>query len=413
MEKMTFSQKVENFWYHHKYTVIIVTVSLIFLAVCLVQTFSKKSPDANFLYMGTASISFTSQGEIQESAAKFMKEDYNGDGKKSIDYIELTVLDPDKAQNFSETTYTSHEIDNASGQRFIAELVAGDSMIYFTSETYYNMALEQKILMPLSEILGYTPENANDEYSIYLKDLDIFYLPGFCKLPADTLIFVRYPVSVTESKNKLEEREKNNLAVFRDMIEYVYPDKPEEEEKTVIRTTSDDFLSLYSAWCEKNSYELTDTPVFTELSTDEFFNETSATVFKCNYRTFVAYDGVLYSLGRQNSDYGVLDIDTCDFDNNGITDIVFTYAYTDTSYNCCAAVFNLSTLRESQPIRVPGEIKSGEFLILEKIDNTKINILKTSASQENLKESLTSLSEGSICASIISSEGNIAIEYVK
>ena len=115
MEKMTFSQKIENFWYHNKFTVIVAGVFIIFMLVSLGQMFSKKSHDANFLYIGTASISFSSQGKLQESAGIFMKEDYNSDGKKSINYKELTVLDPVKAQDFDKTTYTSHQIDAVAG----------------------------------------------------------------------------------------------------------------------------------------------------------------------------------------------------------------------------------------------------------------------------------------------------------
>ena len=123
MEKMTFSQWIENFWYHNKYTVIVVVFFAVFLGVSFGQIVSKKSPDANFLYMGTASISFTSQGHLQESASVFMKKDYNGDGKKNIDYIELTVLDPAKAQDFDKTTYTNREIDKVASERFTAELM--------------------------------------------------------------------------------------------------------------------------------------------------------------------------------------------------------------------------------------------------------------------------------------------------
>ena len=204
MEKMTFKQKIENFWYHSKYTFLAFCLFAIFLIVTLVQMFTKETPDANFCYMGTSSISFTSGNVLQESVGVFMKKDYNGDGEKRIDYIELTVLDPEKAQNFDQTTYTSHEIDSVAGERFVAELVGGDSMIYLTDEKYYKMALEQNILMPLSEILDTVPEFARDEYSVLLRDLEIFYLPGFNKLPGDTVVFMRYPVSVAESKKELK-----------------------------------------------------------------------------------------------------------------------------------------------------------------------------------------------------------------
>jgi hypothetical protein len=412
MEKMTFRQKIENFWYHYKFTAIVVAVFAVFIGVSLGQMFSKKSPDANFLYMGTASISFTSQGLLQESAAVFMKEDYNGDGKKNIDYIELTVLDPAKAQDFDKTTYTSREIDKVAGERFVAELVAGDSMIYLADEKYYEMALEQNVLMPLDEILSDVPENSRDKYSVYLRDLDIFYLPGFNKLPAETVVFVRYPVSLADSKKELENREQNNLSVFRDMFEYTHPDKPEDKVKAAVRVGSEEFLTLYNEWCNNNSLVPSDSPLFTELTDDNSFEKTGATVYKCDGKTFIIFDGQLYSVGRSTDGDGVCDIDICDFDNNGIFDFIFTYTYRDSEWKGEVSVFNLSTFREIF-LRVRGDIEDGALYVLERVSDSEFEVWETAVSDEDLTASLTGLEKVRLACSVTSNEGNIVTRAYK
>ena len=413
MEKMTFSQKIENFWYHNKYTVIVASVFIIFLAVSLTQMFSKKSHDANLLYIGTASISFSHQGKLQESAGVFMKDDYNSDGKKSINYKELTVLDPMKAQDFDKTPYTSHQIDSVAGEQFTAELIAGESMIYLADETYYNIAKEQNILMPLSEALGKTPDFAIDEYAVYLKDLDIFYLSGFNKLPSDTIVFVRYPVSITQNKKEIEKHEKSNLNVFGDMFEYVHPNKPEDKVKAAKRMTREEFLDFYEGWCEKQEIEfLRDYTYFEEISTDEIFEKTGATVYKCDSKTFLAFDGETYSIGRNSSADGVSDIDICDFDNNGIYDLIFTYSYYDSKWSCGVSVFNLSTLREIQ-LGIKQEFELAERLLLEPVSINEFEVWKTLPNDELYLTSLTNAEKTEKAFSVISQNGSVAVKTYK
>ncbi len=412
MEKMTFRQKLDNFWYHNKFAVIVVSVFAVFIIVSTTQMLFKKSPDANLLYIGTASISFTSQDKLQESIALVMKEDYNDDGRRYVDYIELTVLDPEKAQNFDKTTFTDRQIDSVAGERFTAELIAGDSMIYLASENYYQMALEQKVLMPLSEIVEEVPEKARDEYSIYLRDLDIFYLDGFNKLPSDTVVFVRYPVSLADSKKELEKREECNLNVFRDILEYTHPDKPEDPLETATRLSTDDFIPLWQEWCRKNSIEIPETSPIVELSTDEIFEKTGATVYKCNSRTFACFDQKLYSIGRSSEGKGVSDIDACDFDNNGVFDLIFTYTYTESGEKSSASVFNLSSMREDF-LRLEDGSVEGAVYVLEKLSDSEFEIWTTDASLEDLTYSLSSADKSRLVAVILSQDGAIVKKTYK
>ncbi len=412
MEKMTFRQKFENFWYHNKFAVIVAGVFIVFLLVSLTQMIFKKSPDANLLYIGTASISFTSQDKLQESIATVMKEDYNEDGRRYVDYIELTVLDPEKAQDFENTSYTSHEIDSVATERFVAELIAGDSMIYLADEKYYKTALEQDVLMPLREIVGTLPEKAHDEYSVYLRDLDIFYLPGFNKLPGDTLLFVRYPVSLAESREHLEKREQCNLSVFRDMLDYVYPDKPEDTKKDAVKVSVEEFTSLYRDWCLKKGIDFTEDLTVTSLGEGEFFENTGATVYKCAKRTFICKDGALYSIGRSDGGVGVVDIALCDFDNNGVSDFIFTYNYNDTSYKNSASVFNTTTLREDF-LGLENMSVDGTVLVLEKVSDGEFEIWQSIVPDGGITTPLYSGTGSVKIATILSKDSSIVKKTYK
>ena len=351
---MTFRQKLENLWYHNKVAIIVVPIFVMFIVVATVQLFTKDKPDANFLYMGPAAIAFQGENHIQESISLVMKEDYNNDGKKYIDYIELTALDPednfdDESGDFA-TGYTSYDVQRTVGESFAAQIIAGDSMIYLLDEKYFNVAKDTNVLMPLSEALGYTPDFAINEYAVYLSDLEVYYLPGFKLLPESTLICIRYPVTLTNGKKEVEERERCNLSVFRDMFSYVYPDKPEMPvEKTPENVGVDEFKLMLSEYAEKKHLNIADTiDSAADIAPDGFFDETGANIFKAGNTTYLVYCGDIFALGKHVGGEGVIDLEVCDLDGNSKNDVIFSYTYKNNdNVVSSVSVFNLETLKET------------------------------------------------------------------
>lgn len=372
MEKMTFRQKIENFWYHNKFAVIVSAVFIIFITISLVQILTKPSPDANFLYMGHEKHAFYAEDDIQDSIAKVMKEDYNKDGKKYIDYIELVdagVIN-DTEGDFA-TGYTSMYMHETVGQDFAAHIIAGDSMIYLLDESYYKVAKDTNVLMPLSEALGYTPDFALNEYAVYLSDLDISYLPGFKELPDSILVCIRYPVTLTAGKKKVEEREQCNLSVFRDMFSYVHPDKPEDvvlPDPTVM--TLDEFKTVFAEYSEKNGLGFSEAVIrdsAADVSPEGFFEETGANLFRVGTATYLAHYGKLYALGEHFGGTGMTDIATGDFDADGQKDILIAYSF-GSGKNSIAA-FNLTTKKQTFL-----KVESGHLLTFKKLSDVAFEI---------------------------------------
>ena len=182
------------------------------------------------------------------------------------------------------------------------------------------------------------------------------------------------------------------------------------------KTINEKFLELYGKWCITQGFEIPDEPRFTELTTDEAFVKTGATVYKCDGRTFVVFNEKLYSIGRSNGDGdGVCDIEVCDFDNNGIMDFVYTYTYRESEvWKAEAAVFNLLNLK-STTLRMREDkiqIPENALLILEKISDSEFNVLLTEASDEDLSADITSM-EGisEICKILITSDGSVGLRW--
>ncbi len=391
MEKMTFRQKLENLWYHNKVAIIVVPVFLIFIIISTVQLFTKDKPDANFLYMGPAAIAFQGEGYLQESIANVMKEDYNNDGKKYVDYIELTALDPsdtfnDETGDFA-TGYTTYDVQQTVGDSFAAQIIAGDSMIYLLDEKYFGVAKDTNVLMPLSEALGYTPEFAINEYAVYLRDLDVYYMPGFKLLPESTLLCIRYPVTLTSGKTEVETRERCNISVFRDMFSYVYADKPEKPKEALpVKTTLDDFRVMLKSYATEKRLEISEDVIesVSDIAPDRFFEETGADLYKADGVAYLVHCGKIYVLGKHVGGAGLLDVEVCNFDNNDKNDIIFSYSYKNGDEVVSSiSVFNFTSLKETFL-----SVSAPMPLVLQKQENGKVDVYGINEKIEGLSNSL-------------------------
>ncbi|MBE6701310.1 MAG: hypothetical protein E7582_05415 [Ruminococcaceae bacterium] len=397
MEKMTFRQKVENFWYHNKFTTIVVSVFAIFIIIATVQLFTKKEPDANFLYMGPGAVAFSGEALMQESIAEVMKEDYNKDGEKYVDYIELTALDTDK--NFDDTEgdfatgYTSAQVQKTVGETFAAHIIAGDSMIYLIDDSFFNVAKETGVLMPLKEALGYTPDIAVNEYAVYLSDLDIYYMPGFNLFPESTMLCIRYPVTLTSGKAEVENRERCNISVFKDMLSYVYPDKPVEIVRPdPIVTSLEDFKIMLKDYSEEKKLSISEDLIDSaqDLTPEGAFEKTGANVFKAGNVTYIVYYEEIYVIGKNIGGNGVTDIEVCNFDGDDKFDFIFTYTYKSGDNTISSAsVFDFGAMKEKFL-----SFESPSPLMLKRINDAKFEMYSFNEDGIYQKHLYTATSDG-------------------
>lgn len=187
-EKLSFKEWFEHIWYYYKWMIILGGTVVIFLIGGTIQILQSHKPDVNLLYVGKSTITVNRTIKI-ESKLKTMIEDYNNDGVKEIEYMELTAL----------AAETSGIVFNADAnadilKRFETEVRVGDSVIYLLNEYYYNRLVELKVLAKLSDVMYEKdiPQTAIDEYGVYLKDLEIYKTPEFSGFPDTTIICIRH-----------------------------------------------------------------------------------------------------------------------------------------------------------------------------------------------------------------------------
>jgi len=229
---------LDNYWYHYKWPTIVISLFAAFIIIASIQLFSKKDPDAHIMYAGPASITYLSMDEIISSLNDVITQDYNGDKRKHVEYVEITLTDRTRISEEGEiyNEYVKNNLDYQSSmlERYNAEIAFGDSVIYFISPGIYMDLKYNFQLVPLNSerLLNDIPDNAFDEYSFKLSDLDIYKCPGFSLLPEDTLVCVRNPDKRLAIAKISDEDFKNNVSVFKDIVNYKHPEENKKGENT-------------------------------------------------------------------------------------------------------------------------------------------------------------------------------------
>ena len=215
---LSFTARLSNLWYYYKWFILLGLVAVILLGTAMCQMIAKKSPDAMIMYAGPAAIPAESYQTFDRTLAEIMREDYNGDGYKVVDFMENTFL------MYEPEGQNQNVVYNVTGQsetqkRFQIEIAMGSSVIYILDETLYQTIKD--VLLPLKDALGYQPQGAIDDYGIRLNSLAAYQKTAVCYLPGDSILCVRAKRDSNIIKSNDDEAYyRANLSYFRDLVEY-------------------------------------------------------------------------------------------------------------------------------------------------------------------------------------------------
>lgn len=205
----------ENIWYHYKWLILIVLTLGSLMIIGIVQMIEKGDPDVHILFIGQNYITAEGRKEAEKSLSKVIP-DYNGDGKVSMDLVELTV-----------TTIPGQSYDYVYQQdamtRFETEIRAGMSTVFIVEESFYDKITKLGLAAPLSVVFGEgkVPENAFDEFSFRLRDLDIAEEAGFSRFPRESYVCIRHsPENDEINYSRTMEDYEHNLDFFKKAVEY-------------------------------------------------------------------------------------------------------------------------------------------------------------------------------------------------
>lgn len=207
-----FLKWLDNFWYHYKWTVIIVAFFVLVFVVCFSQCVQKVDINLPVVYAGgyqsvdAERLSWTEEDRTAiKNVLSSLYRSQGGSEEKNVGFLtyniyteeQLRAMATEPPEREGESEKFSPYAFNAAKQNNIAEFDAfsnymgtGECSIWLLSEYVYEEKLVKDRAMPLSEIWGEEiPEGAYDAYAIRLGDTALYrYYDALHVLPEDTLI---------------------------------------------------------------------------------------------------------------------------------------------------------------------------------------------------------------------------------
>ncbi len=233
----SFKAWVENYWYHYKWHTIVTVFAVILVAVLVVQLVSKEKYDILAIYSGPAQLDGGDLEKISDAFSELLDEDCNGDGKiNAITYGEY-LLSPEqqkaledeaKKQSIEENVeyvflYTA-EHRNAALNNTNTLVATGEAIICLMDKYNYDILNSNSGFAALEDVIGYTPDFARDDYSVYLKDTDFgkYFESAFGILPDDTILCIRKKAEVGVSHD-FDDIYNDHLDLFEKIFSFKIP----------------------------------------------------------------------------------------------------------------------------------------------------------------------------------------------
>lgn len=221
-------KKADNFWFYNKWKIIVGAFVALVLGICIWQSCSKESYDTTIMYAGpyqdfNAKETFSG---IQSALGVAIPSDYDGNGEKNCDIAVLIIYSDEQIKEFraeaaseSRKIIVNTEMNTQELQKFDQLILAGEYSVCLLDPTLYQRVHSAGGFRKLSDVLGYTPECANDEYSVRFMDTEFArYFGAFKNMPADTLLCLRTQ-SVFGGKNA-DAKYEVSQEFFKKMIEF-------------------------------------------------------------------------------------------------------------------------------------------------------------------------------------------------
>ena len=250
-----------NFWYHHKWKVII-TAAFAFILITLGAQFASKStPDIKILYAGP--LYFTPNQSSAVSVCLYdLMEDYNGDGEKKIavnDLVYMTaqqMLDAQEAALAAGEEFAVNRQANAqTAEQFTYEIMAGDSLLCFLAPDQYRSVADVEAFVPLEEIFGYIPEGAVDDCGLRLCETKFYkYYNAVQIFGEDTIVALKKLTTINKMKGEeMEVYHGHHMELFRSIGTFAYPEGYVPPEEIDISPEETDISPEETEETEKNA----------------------------------------------------------------------------------------------------------------------------------------------------------------
>ncbi len=232
-----------NFWYHHKWKVIVIGVFVFMGITLLVQFLQKSNPDITILYAGPDYITANDNRKFCTALSGIM-DDYNGDGEKKVLLNDIIYMTSDQIRAAREAAEENgddfaydQQANAQTAEQFTYEIMAGESLLCFLCEGQYETVRDAGGFVPLSEIFDTVPDSAVDEYGVRLYDTPFAqYFTISHIFPEETIVALRKVTTISQVRGqaKMEKKAAWHRDLFEKIVNFTFPEgyTPKSEGET-------------------------------------------------------------------------------------------------------------------------------------------------------------------------------------
>ena len=227
-----------DFWYHHKWKVIIGAAFAFILITGISQYAAHSDPDITMLYAGTKYITATQNQKLTD-ILETMTEDRNGDRKTYVQLNDVVFYTEDQLNDYiawceenGEDMTVDRLANKHANDRYVQQVWA-DPLICIFSESQYREVARSGGFVKLTDLFADDPgaldalgDAVADEYGVR------FWETKFCKFydaaqifPKDALIAVRTvpTMSALTGRKRAEAAQAANAELLRRILTFDYP----------------------------------------------------------------------------------------------------------------------------------------------------------------------------------------------
>ncbi|MDD7676313.1 MAG: hypothetical protein PUJ09_06770 [Eubacteriales bacterium] len=226
-EKSPFLQWLDNYWYHYKMQTIVVLVALFVIIVCVLQTCThSESYDMSVLYSGRCGLTQNEASELSGVLRLALSEDYNGDGKKTVELAKYHVMSEEQMRQMASEThedsmpvYVDRNFYAKEYENYSNMLVTGEYSVCMLDPWLYEKLASAGRLKKLSEVLTAVPDGAVGDYGVSLGSTGLYkYYDAMRVLPEDTVVCLMQPYVI--GKSSKAEHYSRCIEMFRNIVEF-------------------------------------------------------------------------------------------------------------------------------------------------------------------------------------------------
>ncbi|MBE6577872.1 MAG: hypothetical protein E7653_07035 [Ruminococcaceae bacterium] len=227
-----FMSWLDNYWYHYKWPTIIGAFFLAVVIICTVQSCTKDDYDLTVVYAGREALTSTERENIRAAIAASAPEDMGKKGELSVGFNAYNILSKEQITELRAQTgadgrpvHVDNSFHTAEYDTYSDYINTGDCAILLLEPWEFEALVSAERLMPLTEVLGYTPEGAISNCGIKLGDTKLYAEYDVMKaLPEDTVICIMKPLVWGRTKNE------KNYAMDKKLFEAMITPKAEQTE---------------------------------------------------------------------------------------------------------------------------------------------------------------------------------------